>query len=69
VSWSKPIAVAAAPSNGNGRPDVLIDRFGIGHYLGVAVGVDGRAHMAWPDLRAGGEPDLVRTFVRRVALP
>jgi hypothetical protein len=68
-SWSAPVPVASLPSVGSTRPVTPVDRYTIGHYMGVALGTDGVAHVAWPDMRPDGtgtqDPDV---FVRPVAI-
>lgn len=68
-SWSAPVAVASLPSIGATRPASPVDRYTIGHYMGVALGPDGIAQVAWPDMRPDGtgtqDPDV---FVRPVAI-
>ncbi len=69
-SWGAPVVVASVPSVGQSRPYLAaLDPFGIGHYQGLAIGSDGLAHLAWPDLRPGGDPEIVTTWVRAVSLP
>ena len=53
-TWAAPSALASAPSVGNSHPQNGIDTYGFGSYQGVAVGPDGVAHAAWPDLRPRG---------------
>jgi hypothetical protein len=68
-SWSAPVAVSTLPSVGSTRPASPVDRYTIGHYMGVAMGRDGVAQVAWPDMRPDGtgtqDPDV---FVRPVAI-
>lgn len=53
-SWSAPTDLATVPSIGNSHPQNGIDTYGFGAYQGVAIGPDGIAHAAWPDLRPRG---------------
>jgi hypothetical protein len=50
------------PSIGDLRPRTPIDPYNSGHYIGLAIGSDGVAQAAWPDLRPGtvppDEPDI-----------
>lgn len=69
-TWSQPVSLATVPSVGNVRPESPFDGYGIGHYLGVGVGRDGIAHVAWPDLRPDGmQSQDVDIWVRSVQLP
>ena len=68
-TWSDPTELATQPSLGNAKPQVLfLDPFSIGHYQGLAIGPDGVAHAAWPDLRISQTPQSTRTFVRGAKL-
>jgi hypothetical protein len=53
-TWAAPQDLATVPSVGNTHPQNGIDTYGFGQYQGVAVGTDGIAHAAWPDLRPRG---------------
>jgi hypothetical protein len=50
-TWSEALSLASVPSNGNAKPQNGVDMHGFGSYQGAAVGPDGVAHVAWPDLR------------------
>lgn len=71
ATWSAPLALASVPSVGNVHPFSPLDPYGIGHYLGLAVGADGVAHATWPDLRAGNPAAAsdVDVWTRNVRLP
>jgi hypothetical protein len=64
-SWSEPLMLSDVPVPFGGRSTPGVDNYGIGHYLGVALGTDGVAHVAWPQLfsrpSAADDPDV---FVR-----
>lgn len=68
LSWSGAVPLATEPSVANTRPDMVLDPYGIGHYLGIAIGSDAVARVAWPDLRASTDPEMVRTYVGGVSL-
>jgi len=69
-TWGSSVGVASVPSVGQSRPYAAsVDPFGIGHYQGLAIDADGLAHLAWPDLRPGGDPEIVATWVRAIPLP
>ncbi len=53
-SWAAPVPLATLPSNGNSHPQSGYDLYGFGQYLGLGLGRDGVAHVAWPDLRPRG---------------
>jgi hypothetical protein len=53
-SWSTPVDLASMPSVGNTHPQNGFDTYGFGQYQGIAIGPDGVAHAAWPDLRPRG---------------
>ena len=46
-SWSEPVKLSSAPSIGTG----VNAGFGLGHYQGFDVGVDGVGHAMWTDAR------------------
>ena len=69
-AWSAPVALATLPSLGNAHPMTPFDRYGFGHYLGVAVGSDSVAHVAWPDLRPkAGDVTDTDIWTRQAQLP
>lgn len=65
-TWSAPVALASVPSVGAQRPYSRVDAYTVGHYQGLAVGRDGLAHAAWPDLRPRDRVSDVETWVRAV---
>lgn len=65
-TWSAPVALASVPSVGAQRPYSPLDAYTVGHYQGLAVGRDGLAHAAWPDLRPRDRVSDVETWVRAV---
>jgi hypothetical protein len=68
-SWARPIGLASTPSVGNSHPQNGIDTYGFGQYQGLAVGPDGVAHAAWPDLRPRGADSAdVDVWTRDVSL-
>jgi hypothetical protein len=68
-TWSAPTDLATVPSVGNTHPQNGIDTYGFGQYQGVAVGPDGIAHAAWPDLRPrGADSQDVDIWTRDVSL-
>jgi hypothetical protein len=68
-SWSAPTDLATMPSAGNSHPQNGIDTYGFGAYQGVAIGPDGIAHAAWPDLRPrGADSQDVDIWTRDVAI-
>jgi hypothetical protein len=70
VTWSAPIVLASVPSAGNLHPFSPLDPYGIGHYIGLAVGSDGIAHATWPDLRPDARaPGDVDVWTRSVRVP
>ncbi|HEX8004541.1 MAG TPA: sialidase family protein [Mycobacteriales bacterium] len=68
-SWTAGVALASQPSLGAQRPYSRLDPYTVGHYQGLAIGRDGLAHAAWPDLRPRAEAGDVDTWVRAVPLP
>jgi hypothetical protein len=64
-TWSEPLALSEVPVPVGARSVPVVDAYGLGHYLGVALGTDGVAHVAWPQLLsrpdALADPDV---FVR-----
>lgn len=68
ATWSAPIALADVPSVGNLHPFSPLDPYGIGHYLGLAVGSDNVAHATWPDLRPDGAARDVDVRTRNISL-
>jgi hypothetical protein len=69
-SWSAPTDLATLPSFGNSHPQNGIDTYGFGAYQGVAIGPDGIAHAAWPDLRPrGADSQDVDIWTRDVSMP
>jgi hypothetical protein len=64
-TWSEPLALSEVPVPLTARSVPVVDAYGLGHYLGVALGSDGVAHVAWPQLLsrpdAAADPDV---FVR-----
>lgn len=69
TTFTAPVSLVDVPSVGNARPRTAFDPYNIGHYMGVAVGGDGIAHVAWPDLRPRGDaPADVDVWVRGVPL-
>lgn len=66
-TWSAARTLTSLPSEGNLRP-FHVDTWSIGHYLGLAVGPDGVAHAAWPDVRPQAPPSQVNVWVRSVRL-
>jgi hypothetical protein len=64
-TWSEPLALSEAPVPIGARSVPVVDRYGLGHYMGVALATDGVAHVAWPQLLS--RPDAVAdpdVFVR-----
>jgi len=69
-TWLAPVPLSDLPSVGNLHPLSPFDPYGIGHYLGVAIGSDGMAHVAWPDLRPRGtDSQDVDVWTRDLAMP
>lgn len=70
LTWSAPTTLSTVPSLGDTHPQQPFDGYGFGHYLGVAVGRDRVAHVAWPDLRPrAGDPSDTDVWVRSARLP
>jgi hypothetical protein len=64
-SWSEPLALSDMPVPVAARSVPVVDAYGLGHYMGVALGTDGVAHVAWPQLLS--RPDAIAdpdVFVR-----
>jgi hypothetical protein len=68
-TWSDPLVLSEQPAPTTARSVPVVDRYGLGHYMGVALGADGVAHVVWPQLlsRPDGvaDPDV---FVRSARL-
>jgi hypothetical protein len=68
-TWTEPLALSEQPAPTSARSVPVVDRYGLGHYMGVALGTDAVAHVVWPQLlsRPDGvaDPDV---FVRSARL-